>query len=97
MLSPTPRAMSNIDMRAESQEILERIDERFLAAVHALLKTYEHQEETVTNEVIGYSVVTNEPILSNDADDAFEAIVEDVKQGNYVDIDDLIAERSKQW
>ena len=86
--------MSTIDMRTESQQILERIDERFLAAVHALLKTYEHQEKTLEDEVIGYSVTTNKPILASEADDTFEAIVDDVKKGNYVDVDDLIAEKS---
>lgn len=89
--------MSTIDIRTESQQILERIDERFLAAVYALLKTYEHQEEALEDEIIGYSVVTNEPILASEADDTFEAIVDDVKKGNYVDVDDLIAEKSAQW
>lgn len=84
-------------MRAESQQILERIDERFLAAVYALLKTYEVQEEAVNEEVIGYNVVTKEPILASEADDAFEAIVEEVKAGNFVDVEELIADRSKQW
>jgi hypothetical protein len=97
ILPPIPIAMSTIDMRTESQQILERIDERFLAAVHALLKTYDVQEETLEDEVIGYSVVTNEPILASEADDTFEAIVDDVKKGNYIDVDDLIAERSAQW
>lgn len=86
--------MSTIDMRTESQQILERIDERFLAAVYALLKTYDHQP---TEEVIGYNIKTNEPILASEADDAFEAIVEDVKKGNYVDVDDLIAEKFAKW
>ena len=84
-------------MRTESQQILERIDERFLAAVHALLKTYDQEDQAAADEIIGYSVTTNEPILASEADDTFEAIVEDVKQGNFVDIDDLVAERSKQW
>jgi hypothetical protein len=90
-------AMSTTDMRTESQQILERIDERFLAAVHALLKTYDVQREALKNEVIGYSVTTNEPILASEADDTFEGIVDDVKGGNYVDVDDLIAEKSAQW
>jgi len=84
-------------MRTESQQILERIDERFLAAVHTLLKTLDQENQNTEDEVIGHSVVTNEPILASEADETFEAIVEDVKQGNYVDIDDLVAERSKQW
>lgn len=87
-----PKLMSIIDMRTESHQILDRIDERFLAAVHALLQTYDQQSEG--DEVIGYRVDTNEPLLASEADDVFEAIVEDVKKGNYIDIDDLIAQKS---
>ena len=46
ILAPIPIAMSSIDMRVESHQILDQIDERFLAAVHALLKTYERQVDT---------------------------------------------------
>ena len=86
--------MSTADIRAESHQLLDRIDERFLVAVHALLSAYEQQAD---DEVIGYRIGTGEPLLASEADDAFEAIVKDVKQGNYTEIDDLIAEKSKRW
>ncbi|OAV43416.1 hypothetical protein [Lewinella sp. 4G2] len=89
--------MTKIDMRTESQQILERIDERFLAAVYALLKTYEREEQDVQGEVIGYNIKNNEPILASEADDVFEKIVNDVKRGNYLDVDDIIAKKSAQW
>jgi hypothetical protein len=57
----------------------------------------EAKVEEVEDEVIGYRVGTNEPLLASEADDVFEAIVDDVKQGNYVEVDDLIAQRSAQW
>ncbi|PTM09125.1 MAG: hypothetical protein DA408_19090 [Bacteroidetes bacterium] len=90
-----PKIMSTIDMRTESHQILDRIDDRFLAAVHALLQTYDQQNDS--DEVIGYSVGTNEPLLASEADDVFEAIVEDVKKGNYIEVDDLIAQKSARW
>lgn len=92
--------MNTTDILSESHELLDRIDERFLAAVHALLRTYEKPaiiEEDASDEIIGYSIGGNKPILASEADDAFEAIVEDVKQDNYVEIDDLIAQRSSRW
>ena len=86
--------MSTVNMLRESHEMLDVIDERFLAAVHALLRTYRQQGEEV---VIGYRVGTDEPILASEADDTFEAIVAEVKAGNCVDVDELIAEKSARW
>ncbi|MEL7220615.1 MAG: hypothetical protein AAGJ93_04800 [Bacteroidota bacterium] len=90
-----PKVMSTIDMRTQSHEILDRIDERFLAAVHALLQTYDQQNNE--DEIIGYRIGTNEPLRASEADDVFEAIVDDVKKGNCTEIDDLIAQRSARW
>jgi hypothetical protein len=90
-----PKIMSTTDMRKESHQILDRIDERFLAAVHALLQTYDQQDDS--EEVIGYNVGTNEPLLASEADDVFKAIVEDVKKGNYMEVDDLIAQKTARW
>ena len=88
-------------MRAEVATWLNDLDDNFLAAVHAMVGTYvakqEAQAETTEDEIIGYRVGTNKPLLASEADDVFEAIVEDVKQGNYVEVDDLIAQRSTRW
>jgi hypothetical protein len=86
--------MSTIDMRTESHQILDRIDERFLAAVHALLQTYDQQD---SDDVVGYRIGTDEPLLASEADDIFESIVEDVKKGNYIEVDDLIAQKAARW
>jgi ClpP class serine protease len=93
--------MSTTDMRSEVATWLNELDDNFLAAVHAMVGTYRAKQEAkveeVEDEVIGYRVGTNEPLLASEADDVFEAIVDDVKQGNYVEVDDLIAQRSAQW
>ena len=93
--------MSTIDMRGDILKWVDQVDESFLSAVHAMMGTYvakqEAQAETSEDEIIGFRVGTNEPLLASEADDVFEAIVEDVKKGNYVEVDDLIAQRSARW
>jgi len=93
--------MSTTDMRSEVATWLNELDDNFLAAVHAMVGTYRAKQETeveaVEDEVIGYRVGTNEPLMASEADDVFEAIVDDVKKGNYVEVDDLIAQRSARW
>lgn len=90
--------MSATEMRSEVNTWLNDLDDSFLAAVHAMVGTYvakrKAQVEAAEEEIIGYRVGTNEPLLASEADDVFEAIVRDVKQGNYVEVDDLIAQRS---
>ncbi|MEL7119826.1 MAG: hypothetical protein AAFO07_10305 [Bacteroidota bacterium] len=89
--------MSSTDIRAESHQILDRIDERFLVAVHALLSAYDKQAEKADDEIIGYQLGTDKPIMASEADDTFEAIIEDVKRGNFVEIDDLIEQKSTEF
>jgi hypothetical protein len=88
-------------MRSEVATWLNDLDDNFLAAVHAMVGTYrakqEPKTEPVEDEVIGYRIGTNEPLMASEADDVFEAIVDDVKQGNYVEVEDLIAQRSARW
>ena len=93
--------MSTVKMRDEVAGWLENLDDSFLAAVHAMVGTYVTKQRGAQAEngdgIIGYQVGTNEPILASEADEVFEGIVEDVKQGNYVEVDDLIAQRSTRW
>ncbi len=83
--------MSSIDMRTESQQILERIDERFLAAVHALLKTYEHQDDPI----VGYDLHGN-PKTAEATMDEYERRLERVQQGEYLTVEELKKE-AKLW
>ncbi|MEM9261098.1 MAG: hypothetical protein AAGA62_15755 [Bacteroidota bacterium] len=84
--------MSTIDMRTESQQILERIDERFLAAVYALLRTYDEpsQEPIVGYEIDGTPVTASR--FLQQADEAMAA----VDRGEYTTIEEL-EEESKKW
>lgn len=88
-------------MRNEVAGWLKHLDDNFLAAVHAMVGTYVAKQRAAEaesgDEIIGYKVGTNEPVLASEADHVFEEIVADVKQGNYVDVDDLIAQRSARW
>lgn len=86
--------MSTVDMRKEVATWLEELDDNFLAAVHAMVGTYVKKQD---DSIVGYRVGTKEPILASEADEAFEAVVEDVKAGNYTEIDDLLKERSERW
>ena len=83
------------------QQLIERIengDEQFVRVLFAVSNALEESEaEIADDEVIGYRVDSGEPLLASDADDVFEAIVEDVKNGNYTEVDDLIAQRSARW
>jgi len=77
-------AMSSIDMRTESRQMLERIDERFLAAVHALLETYDHLEDPV----VGYDLYGNPKTAEATLDDC-EGRLERVKEGEYLTVEAL--------
>lgn len=78
-------------MRTESQQILERIDARFLAAVHALLKTYDHE----TDAVVGYDLYGN-PKTAEATMDEYEGRLERVKQGEYLTVEALKKE-ARSW
>lgn len=82
-------------MRAESHRILDRVDSRFLAAVYALLQTYEQESERSEDEIIGYSIDGQKPIYASEADQRFSDIVDDVKKGNGIEIEDFLAKKVK--
>lgn len=97
--------MSTIDIRRESHALLDQVDEHFLAAVHALLRTYAEPDppsEAVhlngrEDEIVGYRVGTDEPLYAKDAVEEFARTVDDVKRGEFVEIDELIEKRSRKW
>lgn len=97
--SRIPITMSSIDMRAESQQILERIDERFLAAVHALLKTYEHQggvAVTGDEKIVSYDVVTGRPRTASEFTEILDGEVAAIRRGDFTTFEDFQKE-SAQW
>lgn len=91
ILSPIPIAVSNIDMRTESQQILEKIDERFLAAVHALLKTYARESEAI----LGYTT-DGEAVTAHQFAREADAAVVAAKAGRSISVEEL-EKRSEAW
>lgn len=87
-------------MKKQLLERVEQGDEQLVSVLFAVSEALEEakpESEIGTEEVIGYRIGTNEPILADEANDIFEAIVEDVKSGNYVEIDELIKKKSARW
>ncbi len=82
---------------------IEQADSKLLRVLDQFTETLfaeYHSDETSRlndDEIIGYQVGSNKPILAGEADNIFEAIVDDVKQGNFIEIDDLIAKKSAKW
>ena len=80
-------------MRQESQQILDRIDERFLAAVHALLKSY---DKPVNDPIIGYDM-DGQPKYASKMKALYDAEVRAaLDHGDYMTIEDFEKE-SEQW
>lgn len=84
--------MSITDMRTESHQILDRIDERFLAAVHALLRTYDQPNEET---IVGYTS-QGEAVTAKQFVEEADAAVEAAKAGRSISIQEL-EKRSKEW
>ena len=85
-------ATSNLDMRAESRQIIDRIDERFLAAVYALLRTY---DEPTAEPIVGYSL-SGEPLYADAAEKEYLRRLEEMKQGDKTSAAQLRRE-VEQW
>lgn len=85
------------------EQLIERIQQgdeqliRVLFAVSEALEKEESQADMADDEIIGYRVDTGQALRAEEADEAFEAIVEDVKKGQGTEIDDLIKKRSARW
>jgi hypothetical protein len=83
------------------KRLLERIEQggeqyiRILSAVSDALEAMPKKE--INDDIIGYNIATNEPLLASKVDETFEAIVDDVKKGNFIEVDELIAQKSARW
>lgn len=90
--------MSTTDIRNESHQLLDQIDNRFLAAVHALLRTYKQQAEAEKEEdpIVSYDVVTGTPRTASELTAILDKEVEAAHRGEYITLEDLRKE-SDQW
>lgn len=93
-----PNIMGVDLMREQLMERIAQGDEQYVRILFAVSNALDNTTEQATaDEVIGYDIKTNKPLLASEADDVFEAIVDDVKKGNYIEIDELIVQKSARW
>lgn len=93
MYATNAEIMSTIEMREELHRLVDQVDETFLKALHALLAAYAEEHDPI----LGYRVDTGEPVRASQAEEEFEQIVQEVKQGDYITIEDLIKQKSSKW
>jgi hypothetical protein len=86
--------MNTVDMRAESHRILDRVDERFLEVVHAMLLAYARQAET--EPIVGYDAATGAPRTASELTAFLDSEVEAVRRGEFTSLEDFKKE-SAQW
>ena len=94
-----PQIMSLEEMKQQLIERIQQGDEQLIRVLFVVSEALEQEENQtdVANGIIGYRVDNGQPLLTSEVDATFEAIVEDVKKGNYTEVDDLIKQRSARW
>ncbi len=86
--------MSAVEIRSEINSFLDQVDDSFLKVIHSMLGTYVQQKE---DPILGYRVDTGQAVHASQAEDEFENILEEVRQGDYMTIEDLIKDKSASW
>lgn len=90
--------MSSSDVRAASHELIDQIDERFLAAVYALLQTYERHpsaQEAMQHPIASFDVVTGTPRTASELTAILDEGVAAVRRGEYATFEDFKKESAK--
>ena len=85
--------MNQVQIRSEVHQMIDRLDEHLLAAVHSMLATYEQKKED--DPIIGYDI-KGIPLRANQLRAELLHEVELAQQGHFISIDDLEKE-SKKW
>ncbi|MEM6395695.1 MAG: hypothetical protein AAF741_05055 [Bacteroidota bacterium] len=88
--------MSAIEMRDDIYKWAEQVDESFLSAVHAIMGAYVEKQEQ-EDQIVGYRISSGEALSVNEADEEFEAIVDEVRRGEYLTVEEMIEQRSQRW
>ena len=78
--------MSTIEIRSEVDSFLDKIDEKFLKVVHAMLETYVKQQE---DPIIGYDIEGNPKRASVMKKIYDEQVKNAVEKGEFITIEDL--------
>jgi orotate phosphoribosyltransferase-like protein len=78
--------MNQVQIRSEVHQMVDRLDEHLLAAVHSMLATYEQKQEEDT--IIGYNI-KGVPQWASQLRAELLREIELVEQGNFMRIEDL--------
>jgi hypothetical protein len=78
--------MNQVQIRSEVHQMVDRLDEHLLAAVHSMLATYEQKQEKDT--IIGYDI-KGVPQWASQLRAELLREIELVEQGNFMRIEDL--------
>jgi hypothetical protein len=90
------RRMSVAEAQLQKFQLIEWLVQLEDEAIIERLKQVKEESEK-TSSIIGYRAVTGEPVYAEEAEQEFEQILEEVKQGDYITIEDLIKEKSSEW
>ncbi len=75
--------MTAVEIRAELQESLEHLDEQFLKAIYAMVKTY-----TAKEAVVGYHL-SGMPITQSELEEQIKLGEQQIQEGKYVSTKEL--------
>lgn len=73
--------MTQVQIRSEVHQMVDRLDETLLAAIHSMLQTYEQKKEDVQASLL------KEELLKE---------VEEAEKGRFITIEEL-EKKSKRW
>lgn len=82
--------MTVTEIRADLQASLEHLDEQFLKAIYAMVKTY-----TAKEEIVGY-YLSGMPITQSELEEQIGIGEQQIKEGRYVSMDELKT-KVKEW
>lgn len=85
--------MTQVQLKSEVHQMIDRLDEHLLAAVHSMLSTYEQKKEN--DPIIGYDI-NGLPLRASLLKEELLQQVKLVEQGNFVTIEELEKE-SEKW
>ena len=85
-----PIAAPSSPLREEAHALLDRIDERGLSAVHALLSAYVQPEADATDAVVGYEIGSGQPITQADVLARARQAEQELEEGKTVSLDDAL-------
>ena len=90
---PLDTATTPSRLRTQAHALLDRIDERGLSAVHALLSAYLQPEVDAPQTVVGYEIGSGKPITRADVIARSRQADEELAAGKTVSLEDVFGDR----